>query len=138
MFTEFVIENWYLFAALVVILGLLAAEPLLKQASGVKSVSVLEMPQLTREKSIVVDVSDPADYKKAHIPDAVNMPAKSLSNDLKQIEKHKNKNVILVCRMGNKAQSVGKQLLRNGFEKVYVLSGGMNAWEKENLPVKRG
>lgn len=138
MFTEFVIQNWYLFAALVVILGLLAAEPLLKQASGVKSVSVLEMPQLTREKSIVVDVSDPADYKKAHIPDAVNMPAKSLSNDLKQIEKHKNKNVILVCRMGNKAQSVAKQLIRNGFEKVYVLNGGMNAWEKENLPVKRG
>jgi len=138
MFTEFVIQNWYLFAALVVILGLLAAEPLLKQASGVKSVSVLEMPQLTREKSIVVDVSDPADYKKAHIPDAVNMPAKSLSNDLKQIEKHKNKNVILVCRMGNKAQSVAKQLIRNGFEKVYVVNGGMNAWEKENLPVKRG
>lgn len=138
MFTEFVVENWYLFAALVVIIGLLAAEPLLKQASGVKSVSVFEMPQLTREKSIVVDVSEPADFKKAHIPEAVNMPAKSLSKDLKPVEKHKNKNVILVCRMGNKSQSVAKQLTRNGFEKVYVLSGGMGAWEKENLPVKRG
>lgn len=138
MFTEFVIENWYLFAALVVIISLLAAEPLLKQASGVKSVSVFEMPQLTREKSIVVDVSEPADFKKARIPESVNMPAKSLSKDLKPIEKHKNKNVILVCRMGNKSQSVAKQLIRNGFEKVYVLSGGMSAWEKENLPVKRG
>lgn len=138
MFTEFVIENWYLFAALVVILGLLAAEPLLKQASGVKSVSVFEMPQLTREKSIVVDVSEPGDFKKAHIPDSVNMPAKSLASDPKPIEKHKNKNVILVCRMGNKSQSVAKQLIRSGFEKVYVLSGGMAAWEKENLPVKRG
>lgn len=138
MFTEFVIENWYLFAALVVIAGLLLAEPLLKQASGVKSVSVFEMPQLTREKSVVVDVSDPGDYKKAHIPDAVNLPAKSLSDDLKAMEKHKNKNVILVCRMGNKSQSVAKRLIRSGFEKVYVLSGGMAAWEKENLPVKRG
>lgn len=138
MFTEFVIENWYLFAALVVILGMLAAEPLLKQASGVKSVSVFEMPQLTREKSIVVDVSEPGDFKKAHIPDSVNMPAKSLASDPKPIEKHKNKNVILVCRMGNKSQSVAKQLIRSGFEKVYVLSGGMAAWEKENLPVKRG
>ncbi len=138
MFTEFVIENWYLFAALVVILGMLAAEPLLKQTSGVKSVSVFEMPQLTREKSIVVDVSEPGDFKKAHIPDSVNMPAKSLASDPKPIEKHKNKNVILVCRMGNKSQSVAKQLIRSGFEKVYVLSGGMAAWEKENLPVKRG
>lgn len=138
MYVEFIVENWYLFAALVVILGLLAAEPLLKQASGVKSVSVLEMPQLTREKSVIVDVSDPADYKKAHIPEAVNITAKSLANDLKQVEKHKNKNVILVCRMGNKSQSVAKQLIKNGFEKVYVLNGGMSAWEKENLPVKRG
>lgn len=138
MFTEFVIENWYLFAALVVILGMLAAEPLLKQASGVKSVSVFEMPQLTREKSIVVDVSEPGDFKKSHIPESVNMPAKSLASDTKPIEKHKNKNVILVCRMGNKSQSVAKQLIRSGFEKVYVLSGGMAAWEKENLPVKRG
>jgi len=138
MYTEFVIENWYLFVALVVILGLLAAEPLLKQASGVKSVSVFEMPRLTREKSVVVDVSDPADYKKAHIPEAINMPAKSLANDQKSIEKHKNKNIILVCRMGNKAQSAAKQLKRGGFENVYVLSGGMSAWEKENLPVKRG
>lgn len=138
MFTEFVVENWYLFAALVAILGMLAAEPLLKRASGVKSVSVFEMPQLTREKSMVVDVSDPADYKKAHIPESINMPAKTLSKDLKPIEKHKNKNVILVCRMGNKSHSVAKQLIKSGFEKVYVLSGGMSAWEKENLPVKRG
>ena len=138
MFTEFVIENWYLFAALVVILGMLAAEPLLKQASGVRSVSVFEMPQLTREKSIIVDVSEPGDFKKAHIPDSVNMPAKSLANDPKPVEKHKNKNVILVCRTGNKSQSVAKQLTRSGFEKVYILSGGMAAWEKENLPVKRG
>jgi rhodanese-related sulfurtransferase len=138
MFTDFVIENWYLFALLVVIIGMLIAEPIIRQASGVKSVSVLEMPQLTRDKSIIVDVSEPVDYKKSHIPDAVNIPAKSLSKDPKPIEKHKNKNVILVCRMGNKSQSVAKQLLKNGFEKVYVVSGGMAAWQKENLPVKRG
>lgn len=138
MFVEFIIENWYLFAALVVILGLLAADPLLKQASGVKTVSVLEMPRLTREKSVVVDVSEPGEYKRAHIPDAINLPAKSLSSDDKQLSKHKSKNLILVCRMGNRSQSVAKQLIKNGYEKVYVMSGGMNAWEKENLPVRRG
>lgn len=138
MFMEFVIQNWYLFAALVVILGLLAADPLIKQASGVKSVSVLEMPMLTRDKYVIVDVSEPADYKKAHIPESINLPAKTLSKDLKPLEKHKKKNVILVCRMGSKSQSVGKQLKNNGFENVYVLSGGMAAWEKESLPVKSG
>lgn len=138
MFLDFVIENWYLFAALVVILGLLIADPLIKQASGVKSVSVLEMPMLTRDKYVIVDVSEPADYKKSHIPEAINLPAKTLSKDLKPLEKHRKKNIILVCRMGSKSQSVGKQLKNNGFENVYVLSGGVAAWEKENLPVKSG
>lgn len=138
MFIDFVTQNWYLFAALGVILGMLAADPLIKRASGVKSVSVLEMPRLTRDKYVIVDVSDPADYKKCHIPEAINHPAKSLSSDLKPIEKHKKKNVILVCRMGSKAPSVGKQLVKNGFENVYALSGGMSAWQKENLPVRSG
>lgn len=138
MFVEFVIQNWYLFAALGLILALLIVDPLIKQASGVKSVSVLEMPRLTRDKYIIVDVSEPADYKKSHIPDAVNHPAKALSKDIKPLEKHKKKNIILVCRMGNKSPSVGKQLMKNGFENVYALSGGMAAWQKENLPVKSG
>lgn len=138
MFVDFVSQNWYLFAALGVILGMLAADPLIKRASGVKSVSPLEMPRLTRDKYIIVDVSDPADYKKCHIPEAVNHPAKTLSKDLKPLDKHKKKNVILVCRMGNKSSSVGKLLLKNGFENVYTLGGGMAAWQKENLPVKSG
>lgn len=138
MFIDFAIENWYLFAALVVILGMLIAEPIIKQASGVKSVSVLEMPQLTRDKAVIVDVSEPADFKKSHIPEAINLPAKSLSKDHKPLDKHKKKNVIVVCRMGNKSQSIAKQLLKDGFEHVYVLGGGMAAWDKEGLPVRRG
>ena len=138
MLHEFVVQNWYLFAALVVVLALLIADPLMKQASGVKSVSVLEMPQLTRDKYVIVDISDPGDFKKSHIPEAINMPAKSLSQDTKPIDKHKKKNLILVCRMGNKSHSIAKHLISSGFEKVYVLSGGMAAWQKENLPVKSG
>ncbi|MFZ0485396.1 MAG: rhodanese-like domain-containing protein [Arenicellales bacterium] len=138
MLHDFVVQNWYLFVALVVVLGLLVADPLMQQASGVKSVSVLEMPRLTREKYVILDVSDAAEYKKTHIPEAINLPAKSLSQDQKSLEKHKKKNVIVVCRTGNKAHAAAKQLIRSGFEKVFVLSGGMAAWQKENLPVKSG
>ena len=138
MIHDFVIQNWYLFVALLVVAGLLIADPLLRQASGVKSVSVMEMPRLTRERCVIVDISDPGEFKKCHIPDAINLPVKSLSQDQKAIEKHKKRNVIIVCRTGNKSHPVAKQLIRNGFEKVYVLSGGMTAWQKENLPVKSG
>lgn len=138
MIADFIIDNWYLFLAASLVLGLLLADPLIKQMGGAKPVSVLEMPQLTREPSVIVDVSEPAEFKKSHIADAINIPAKKIATDRKKIEKYKKRNLVVVCRMGNKSQAAAKQLLKEGFEKVYTLSGGMAAWEKENLPVKRG
>jgi len=135
MSLEFIVNNWYLFVALVVVLGLLVLDPLRQQASGLKKVSPLEMPQVTRTDSVILDVSEPVDYKKGHIPNSVNMTLKSMQAGLGKLEKQKKKTVIVVCQAGNKAQPAAKMLIKNGFEKVYVLSGGMMAWRKENLPV---
>lgn len=94
MSIDFVVNNWYLFLALVVIVGLLVADPLIKQMGGAKAVSVLEMPQLTRDPSVIVDVSEPADFKKSRIPDAINIPSKTLASDLKKLNKHKIKAIV--------------------------------------------
>ena len=138
MSTEFIIENWYLFAALVVILGLLIADPIRKRASGVRSVSPLEFPQLTRDDALVVDVGEPHEYKKGHIAHAVNMPLKSLMKDQSKLTKHKSKTIVVTCRAGNRSESAARFLTKNGYEDVYTLSGGMLAWEKEYLPVDKG
>lgn len=135
MSLEFVVNNWYLFVALVVVLGLLVMDPIRQHASGLKKVSPLEMPQVTRKDSVILDVSEPVDFKKGHIPNALNMTLKTMQAGLGKLEKQKKKTVIVVCQAGNKAQSAAKMLLKNGFEDVYVLSGGMMAWRKENLPV---
>jgi rhodanese-related sulfurtransferase len=138
MSTEFIIENWYLFAALVVILGLLIADPIRKRASGVRSVSALEFPQLTRDDALVVDVGEPHEYKKGHIPHAINVPLKALTKDHSKLTKHKNKTIVVTCRAGNRSESAARFLTKNGYENVYTLSGGMLAWEKENLPIDKG
>jgi len=135
MSLEFIVNNWYLFVALIVVLGLLVLDPIRQQASGLKKVSPLEMPQVARNDSVILDVSEPADYKKGHIPNSVNMTLKTMQAGLGKLEKQKKKTVIVVCQAGNKAQAAAKMLIKNGFENVYVLSGGMMAWRKENLPV---
>ena len=135
MSLDFIVNNWYLFAALVVVLGLLALDPIRQHASGLKKVSPLEMPQVTRNGSVILDVSEPGEFKKGHIPNAVNMTLKNMQAGLGKLEKQKKKTVIVVCQAGNKAQSAAKMLIKNEFENVYVLSGGMMAWRKENLPV---
>ncbi len=135
MSLEFIINNWYLFVALIVVLGMLVLDPIRQQASGLKKVSPLEMPQVTRNDSVILDVSEPADFNKGHIPNAVNMTLKTMQAGLGKLDKQKKKTVIVVCQAGNKAQSAARLLLKSGFENVYVLSGGMMAWRKENLPV---
>ena len=135
MSLDFIVNNWYLFVALIVVLGLLVLDPIRQHASGLKKVSPLEMPQVTRSGSVILDVSEPAEYKKGHIPNSINMTLKSMKEGLGKLEKQKKKTVVVVCQAGNKAQSAAKMLIKGGFENVYVLSGGMMAWRKENLPV---
>ncbi len=138
MTLEFVSKNWYLFLALVVILALLIADPIRRRTSGVRSVSPLQMPQLTRDPSVIVDVSEPGEYKKGHLPQAINIPLKTLLSDQGKLAKHKEKNIIIVCNSGNRSASAARHLAKHGFEKVYNLSGGQLAWAKENLPIEKG
>ena len=135
MTLEFITNNWYLFVALIVVLGMLVIDPIRQQASGLKKVAPLELPQVTRKDSVILDVSDPSEFNKGHIANAENHTLKSMQAGLGRLERQKKKTVIVVCPAGNKAQSAAKLLLKNGFEDVYVLSGGMAAWRKENLPV---
>ena len=136
-YMDFATRNWELFLLLAVIVGMLIWDFVRRAVSGVRRVSPLQLPQLTREPTVLLDISEPGDYKKGHIPNAINVPFKKLGED-KNLEKHKDKNVVVVCRTGNRSSSAARYLVKNGFENVYTLSGGMVAWGKEKLPLEKG
>jgi rhodanese-related sulfurtransferase len=135
---DFIIKNWYLFAALVVIIALIALDPLRRKASGVQSVSAAQVPQLVNhESAVVIDVSSPSEYKEGHIPNAISVPVAELDKNLKRLQKYKDKPVVLSCRSGNRANKAAAVLRRNEFTRLYVLSGGLLSWQKENLPIEK-
>lgn len=135
---EFVTKNWYLFLGLVVVLALIILDPLRRRASGVASVSAVELPQLiNHDSAIVVDISDPNDYKKGHIPNAINIPFETLSDNLGRLQKHKNKPIVVACRTGNRSPRAASILRKQGFESLYTLSGGLASWQKENFPTAK-
>jgi len=123
---------------LVGIILLLAMDPIRRRGTGIRSVSPLEFPRLTRDPHIVLDVSEPAEFKKGHLPESLNVPLKKLDQEIARLDKHKNKTVLVTCRSGNRSASAARALIKQGFEHVYTLEGGLLAWEKENLPVHRG
>jgi len=138
MEVEFIQQNWLLFLALVVIIALIVLDPIRGRASGVKSITAVELPALVNhEAAVVVDVSETNDFKNGHIPNALNVPLSRFQDDLKKLQKYKDKPIVLACRSGNKAPRAASILSRNEFKRPYTLQGGLAAWQKENLPVEK-
>lgn len=135
---QFVIHNWYLFVALGVILFLLVAGPITQHLNGIKNANAAQAVQLlNREDGVIVDVCEPKEFQAGHIASAINLPLASLKDRLRELEKHKNKPLIVTCRAGNRSMKGAAILRKHGFPTVYTLSGGLHAWEKENLPVEK-
>ncbi len=135
---EFVKLNWHLFVALVAVIGLLAFEPLRRRSGGVRSVDVLDLPRVMKsEKAIVLDVSEPPEFKSGRIPKARNIPLSRVQADINQLSKFKSRPIVVVCRVGNRSSKAANILTKNQFSDVRTLQGGFAAWTKENLPIEK-
>lgn len=136
--TQFIIHNWYLFVALAVILFLLAVGPVSQRMYGIKNANTAQTVQLlNREHGVVVDVCEPKEFSAGHVPNAINLPLSSLKDRLRDLDKYKNKPVIVSCRSGNRSLKGAVLLRKHGFPTVYNLAGGLLAWERDNLPVEK-
>ena len=133
---NFVIENWYLFAAALASGGLLLW-PLLQQAGGGARVSAADAVHLiNREKGVLIDVSEPAEYAAAHPMGAKSVPLASLEGS-RDLPKNKSLPLVVVCPTGSRAPRAIAVLKKLGFENARVLAGGLAAWRAANLPVEK-
>lgn len=135
---QFVLNNWYLFLALIVIVALILASPAMQLIYRIKSVSPAQTVLLmNRESATLVDVSEPSEFKAGHIPNAVNAPLSKFEEHLKPLEKYKQKPVVVSCRSGNRSMKAAVVLRKRGFASVYALAGGLTAWERDHLPLEK-
>ena len=103
---------------------------------GLTKLSPMDATQLiNREDAVVVDVRPDGEFNQGHIVNALNIPQKSIQEQLTKLNKYRNRPIIMACRNGQAASSVGSTLRKNGFEQVYNLAGGLVAWEGANLPL---
>lgn len=114
------------------------------RAEGVKSISqiaigkVLELVQ--KDNAIFIDARNVGYYQKVHIPGAISMP---LSNIDERLAKHLelfsgNKYLVIYCGSESCGLSelLAKKLISIGIDNVFVLRGGLDAWENAHLPTE--
>jgi rhodanese-related sulfurtransferase len=132
---EFFVNHWYLFLALVVILGLLTHNLIVGGKGSVDPMQATEM--MNHRDAVVIDVRPAADYAKGHIINALNIPMNGFKNQMATLTKYKGKPIIVSCRSGSQSSVACSQLRKEGFEDVFNLHGGVMAWESASLPLTR-
>jgi rhodanese-related sulfurtransferase len=106
--------------------------------TGGSNISVNQATLLiNREDAIVVDVRETAEWSAGHIPNARHIALGHLSKHLSEIEKFKDKPVIVVCASGNRSGSGCGVLKKAGFQRVFNLAGGVHAWNDAGLPMTK-
>ena len=109
-----------------------------ERTKGGKPIPTAEVVSLMNaDTAILVDVRATADFQAGHIHGAINIPHTKTATRISELEKHRDKLIVLVDQMGQHAGSTGKMLTKDNYN-VRRLSGGMSEWQQQNMPVVQG
>ena len=132
-FIEFVINHWVLSTLWV---AALAAIVFYQQRSSGNTVAPQQAIMLiNRSDAIVVDVREKKEFEAGHIVDAINIPMTKLKQRMTELNKHKGKPLILVCKLGQQSAEAARALKTEGFENVHRMTGGITEWKAQSLPL---
>jgi len=137
-YLEFFARHWVLSAAALILIVLLIATEVSKKLRKFKDISPAEAARIVgSDDNLVLDVREPDEFKSGHLRGAKLIPLGSLAGKLSEIEKFKDKTVLVYCRSGNRSATAANILCRAGFSDVSNLAGGIIAWQSEHYPVKK-
>jgi adenylyltransferase/sulfurtransferase len=77
----------------------------------------------------LIDVREKEELDICHIEGAVHIPMRRIDASLGGLSKETP--VALICHHGMRSKAVAEHLLKNGFQQVYNVTGGIHAWAEE-------
>ncbi len=91
-------------------------------------ITVEEISQKQKEEYLIVDIRDESSFLYGHIPEAVNIPEKSLS----EAELPRDKELYLCCRSGIDSAKAAVLLQEQGY-RAFALKGGYFEWLRQHI-----
>lgn len=114
--------------------------------AGIKNVNVEEAKKMVEKDDVfVLDVRTPSEFNSSHVKGATLIPVTNASGsglspdnllEARVDEVPKNKKILVYCRSGHRSVSASKILINAGYEQVYNMEGGINAWIAAGYPVE--
>ncbi len=89
------------------------------------------------EDALLLDIRTPADFKAGRVIGSKNIPFADLTKRMSELEKHKNKPIVIICKTGQTASGAANLLKKAEYTNVSRMAGGMAEWTGQNLPLVR-
>ena len=130
---EFAVNHYILVSLFVAFL--LAILVLESRRGGAKISAQGAVNLINRDEAVVVDIRDRKDFNEGRITGAINIPLNSIKSRASELKKFKDKQIIVVDKMGQHSAMAVKQLNAEGYTNVVRLNGGVADWKASNLPL---
>lgn len=98
------------------------------------TISVSDAYNMYQNGAFVLDVRTQEEWNEFHAPNTTLIPLDQLASRLNEVPR--DRQVVVVCRSGNRSQQGRDVLLEAGFEQVTSMTGGLNEWRASGYPVE--
>lgn len=98
------------------------------------TVSVDEAHAMAQNGAFVLDVRTVEEWNEFHAPNSTLIPLDQLASRLNEVPR--DRQIVVVCRSGNRSQQGRDILLNAGFEQVTSMTGGLNEWRASGFPIE--
>ena len=108
----------------------------------IKECTVTDVNDCLGANTLFIDIREPAEYQRGHIPGAVHLPRGLLEFDLHNLVDRCGKDVnaaeqpiVLYCGTGGRSALAALTAEALGYRNVKSMAGGIVAWAQAQLPI---
>ena len=93
------------------------------------SINVTQAEQKRQQNAVLVDIRDNQSFQVAHVQDAFHLTEQTLLTLLNNYDY--DTPLLVLCYHGISSRGAAQYLANQGFEEVYSIEGGFEAWSRQ-------
>lgn len=120
------------------------AEVVARAKATIKECTVNDAKQFLTPTTLLIDIREPAEFQKSHLPGALFAPRGLLEFEIHGIVERtaadasvspEDREIVLYCGTGGRSALAAETLTNMGYRNVQSMDGGIIAWAAAGLPI---
>ena len=90
---------------------------------------------IQKRDAVIIDVREADEFASFRIPRSRHIPLRQIGRRINELEKFRERPILLNCRSGIRSAKACSLLRKNGYE-AYNLKGGLVGWARANMSIE--